>query len=183
MSDQEIDFSIGLALGLQFIERYRRSGVLHAEVHHLPGIRGRCRVSLAVVEGKVASCMIDLGNGRYQPIHLQTLLQIDAEHGPFDWVLQVAPVGNQPAGSLFSSPSPQQPISLPKRSVPRPIASLDSSALNAWEGRDRFILRMVYAFIDGRRSIEEIKASLSLPGHVVEEAIRILQALKVIELS
>src|SRR5437016_6865790 len=45
-----IDASLGLAFSLPLFEQYRKNGLLQAELHHVPGVRGRCKGYLHLVE-------------------------------------------------------------------------------------------------------------------------------------
>lgn len=57
----------------------------------------------------------------------------------------------------------------------------DPSLLQNLPLQEHLILRSVFASIDGRRSIEEIKAQHRLPSHVVDEALMRLRMLDLIE--
>src|SRR5579884_3469255 len=91
MSKDRLDASAGLAFSLAVFERYRKNGLLQAELHHVPGISGHCQGYLQLVEGKVTSCYIEDKNGQRHPIDRRTLIDLDTKRGPFEWTLQPLP--------------------------------------------------------------------------------------------
>lgn len=171
MGQDLFDASIGLAFSLVAFEKYRKNGVLSAELHNVPGVRGRCKGFLHLIEGKVVSCYIEDKNGQQHPIQASLLVQVDNERGPFAWAL--------------SAPPPQPQKAPPSHrgshtSVPRIIALLDLDKIHGWPPAHKHILFQVYQMIDGQRSIEDIQRMLPFPPYVVEEAFHILATLNVI---
>jgi hypothetical protein len=171
------DASIGLAFSLMTFERYRKNGLLQAELDHVPGIRGKCKGYLQIVEGKVTSCFIEDKSGRRYQTEKNMLIRLDNERGPFEWTLQPlpAPPSSTPQANTASQPASSAP-------TPQVIARLDLNTLRGWTPQQQLILSAVFDVIDGRRSIEEIKMAVPLLPHVVEEALRVLLALKVIRI-
>jgi hypothetical protein len=170
-----IDLSIGLAFSLNLLARYRENGVLHAEMHHVSGINGRCKVYLHLTAGKVVSCYAESKNGQRHQIHPDILCRVDEERGPFEWSLL-----SQPASS--TSPSLVKPLPRPVKTspIPRRSAQLRVEQLSAWTPNQRTILYTIFTMIDGQKTIEELKANGRFPPDVVEEALRILFSLNVI---
>jgi hypothetical protein len=58
---------------------------------------------------------------------------------------------------------------------------LDPDLLDHFSAKERLILRMVYALVNGQRTPAHIKAQLRLPSASVDEALKSLHALRVIE--
>jgi hypothetical protein len=173
-----IDASIGLAFSLTLFERYRKTGLMQAEIHHVPGIRGRCKGYLHLVEGKVVSCYIEDKEGQRQSIGKDILIKVDKDRGPFEWSLAPlpAPPSETPAATQMST-NPHLAQNAP---VPRTIATLELEKLEGWTSKQKLMLSMVYETVDGQRTIDQIKLEAPLPPDVTEEALRILFALKVI---
>lgn len=202
MDKEGIDFSIGLALSLELLERYKQNGTLHAELRHVPGVRGNCHVWLQLIDGKAMFCFIETSDERRQEIALEVLLRLDASKGPFAWTLlqqslvqespRPTPASPIPPPSASPPIPPQPPVTefsprvaqgYPAFPVFRQIAPFNPLQLSTWSARDKMILRSIFLLVDGRRSSEEIKAMLSISPEVVEEALRILQSMKVIALQ
>lgn len=178
MGNDWIDASLGLALSLPLFEQYRKDGLLQAELHHVPGVRGRCKGYLHLVEGKVVSCYLDDRQGQRHQVNVSMFLQLDKERGPFEWVLISLPAPPRSFSRNFPLPASTGPsLSSP---VPRKIAALDLDRLENWTYRQKLMLSIVFDAIDGHRSIEDIKNDVPLPPDVVEEALRLLMAMKVI---
>ncbi|GHO86319.1 hypothetical protein [Dictyobacter formicarum] len=178
MGKENIDASLGLAFSLALFERYRKNGLLHAEVHHVPGIRGRCKGFLHLVEGKVVACYIEDREGRRHSSSSDTLIKVDSEHGPFEWTLSP-----QPAQPSSNPRIPVPPRSILNSPVPKTIAPLDLDRLEGWTSRHKLMLSIVYDLIDGTANIEEIKSKSPLPPAVTEEALRVLLTMKAIAIS
>lgn len=175
MGKEHFDASIGLAFSLTAFERYRKNGLLQAELHHVPGIRGRCQGVLQLVEGKVISCYIEDKDGHRHSTQTSILVQLDNERGPFDWTLTSLP-----------APTPSTPqATFPPRSearlpTPKITGLLDLERLYGWSPAHKQIVFQVYQAVDGQRSIDDIKQALPLPPYVTEEALHVLSTLHVI---
>jgi hypothetical protein len=171
MDHGHFDASIGLAFSLSAFERYRKNGLLQAELHHVPGIRGRCTGYLQLIEGKVVSCYIEDKDGHRHLIQASKLIQIDNERGPFDWTLTIPP---SPAAT---------PRHEPHVPIPRIVALLELEQLQGWPSTHKHILLQVYQTIDGKKTIDDIRQTVALPPYVTEEALHVLSMLKVITLT
>jgi hypothetical protein len=106
------------------------------------------------------------------------LIQLDNERGPFEWVLIPSPAPPQPISRNLPSPGSTEPA--PNSPIPQKIGILDLEKLEGWTHRQKMMLSIVFDVVDGQRSIEDIKTDVPLPPNVVEEALRILLALKTI---
>jgi hypothetical protein len=170
-----LDVGMGLASSLSILERYRKNGLLQAELHHVPGIKGRCMGYIQLVQGKVTSCSIEK-SGQRQLIVKDILIRVDNERGPFEWKL--TPLPEPPS----STPRTEMPVQEMHSPVPRKIASLDRELerLTGWTSAQKYMLSAVYDAIDGRSSIDEIKKAIPLAPGGTDEALRILMALRVI---
>lgn len=175
MGNDPLDVGVGLAFSLSILERYQRNGLLQAELHHVPGVKGRCMGYLQLVQGKVTSCSVEK-NGQRQLIGKDLLIRVDDERGPFEWKLTPLP----------EPPSPTQRMDMPIPEmyppIPRKTASLDRELerLTGWTSTQKYMLAAVYDAIDGRRTIDEIKRDVPLAPGATDEALRILLALRVI---
>ena len=58
MDKEGIDASLGLKFSLELFKRYRQNGMLHAVLPHAPGVRGRCKAFLHLVNGEVTSAYL-----------------------------------------------------------------------------------------------------------------------------
>lgn len=169
------DASVGLAFSLAAFEQYQKSGLLQAELHHVPGISGRCQGYLQLTQGKVVACYIKGKDGQRRLIPVSILIQLDNERGPFGWTLTASPSPGEQTGvpSHHTTNSP----------TPKLIALLDLERLTGWTPEHKRIVFQVYQAINGQRSVEEIKQALPLPPYVTEEALHVLSTLKVIMLT
>jgi hypothetical protein len=173
MSKEPLDASVGLAFSLSLFERYRKSGRLQAELHHVPGIRGTCTAYLELVEGKLTTCIVKDSNGQSRPIEKAVLIRVDNERGPFEWKLQ------PPQGQPPSSPS-KQGVSQVDLLIPRAIAPLNLEMMKGWTPHHKLILSTVYNAINGQRTIGEIKQKIPVQANDIEEALRLLHTMHVI---
>ncbi len=178
MGKELFDASIGLAFSLTAFERYRKSGVLRADLHHVPGMYGRCQGCLQITQGKVVSCYIEDQSGQQHSMPVNMLIQLDNERGPFGWTLTPPP----------PLPPPETPTGIPTRhapnaSTPKIVALLDLDKLYGWTLAHKRVLFQVYQTIDGHKNTEGIKQALPLPPHVTEEALHVLSTLNVITLT
>lgn len=175
MGKDLFDASIGLAFSLAVFEKYQKSGLLQAELHHVPGMRGRCKGCLEITKGKAVFCYIEDGGGQHHPAQVSKLIQLDNERGPFAWTLTDAPSPTTRIGS-----SPPHLLHSP---TPRIVALLDLDELQGWTPIHKRILLQVYQAINGQRNLEDIKQALPLPSHMTEEALHVLSTLHVITLT
>ena len=114
------------------------------------------------------------GEAAYEMIKANTEWQVrmDADLEQTLWLMK------QRSGRLPPPPPPQPE---PTVYAPRPVRPLDPDLLQPFTAKQRLILRMVFAVANGQRSPEHIKAQLRLPAETVEEALRSLYSLGVIE--
>jgi hypothetical protein len=178
VSKEPLDASVGLAFSLSLFGRYRKSGRLQAELHHVPGIRGSCIAYLDLVEGKLTSCYVKDNGGQSRPIEKATLIRVDNERGPFEWKLQSISDPSTPAPSIPGIYQKEQYSPTPKT-----IAPLNLEQLRGWTPHSKFMLTMVYNAINGQKTISEIKQEVPLQAHDIEEALRILQTLHIITIA
>lgn len=177
MGKDWIDASLGLVFSLRLFEQYRKSGLLQAELHHVPGFRGRCMGYLQLMEGRVMQCYLEDKQQKRFPVHKEMLLRLDSEKGPFEWILLPLPHSSTP----FSAWSNHTP--LPRSLIPRRTAPLDLAKLDGWPHKQKLMLSIVFDAIDGQRSLEDIKADIPLSPEMVDEALRILMDLNVVFVS
>lgn len=179
MDKDRIDASLGLAFSLALFEQYQKSGLLQAELQRVPGFRGRCKGCLQLVEGKVVTCYLEDMQGRRHTASKELLTRLDSEKGPFEWTLTPLPPlpPSLPVTPPVKSPRPKSNSPIPGR-----IAILDLEKLEGWTYKQKTMLSLVFDAVDGRHTVEEIKANVPLPPAIVEEALRILVVLKVISL-
>jgi hypothetical protein len=172
---ENIDASLGLAFSLALFERYQNNGLLHAELQHVPGIRGRCKGFLHLIEGSVVSCYIEDKHDQRHSISKDFLVRVDKEHGPFEWTLAAHPV------PLSEHPKTITPLRTTQHSpIPKTIAPLDFEKLESWTLKQKLMLSSVYDLIDGVLNIDDIKSNSILPTEVTEEALRVLLFMKLI---
>lgn len=177
MSKDSFDASLGLAFSLTIFERYRKNGLLQAELQHIPGFRGRCRVYIQLVEGKVTACIIEDKNAERHSVALHLLIRVDNERGPFEWKL--VPLPSPPSATPHTHILPDQRQS---SFIPRVIAPLDIRRLEGWTTKQILMVKLVYEVINGQKTIYDIQQDVPLPPAVVEEALRVLVALQVIRI-
>jgi hypothetical protein len=162
-----LDASVGLAFSLKAFELYRKSGLLSAEIRSMPGIRGKCMAYLELNQGKVvASYLVDKTGARHSA-HLQTLVQVDTEKGPFSWVFQDSPAPTRPR-----SPVPQLLVH-----------NLDPHLFQQLPIQQQQCIHFIFSLIDGQLSIDDIKAKALFPPSAVDETMRILLSLRIITLQ
>jgi hypothetical protein len=177
---EQFDASIGLSVSLRAFEIYRKRGTLSAEIRSVPGIRGRCQAYLELTQGKVVSCYLMDRIGDRHRVTKEWLVQLDEEKGPFGWVFHAS------ADATFAMPSQEK---IPKQSLPSfpvpmcLVPQLDVRQLQRWTPQQQRCLYMVFSMVDGQRSIDEIKARVSLPTTIVDEVIHILLLLGAIAMQ
>jgi hypothetical protein len=201
--NDNIDASVGLSFSLEIFKRYRRTGLLKAQVHHVPGIPGPCKAYIQLIDGFVSSCIIINKRGQRIPSHQTILCQLDNERGPFEWRFQAT----QPSPTLEESvklnavvrpgklenrlnvaeprmkrvESPREALNI--GAIPKILSYPQWNMLHAWSPAQKKMLYDILTTIDGTRTIEEIKANLPLSNSFVEDALRVLLMMKVITLS
>lgn len=178
MGNEFFDASIGLAFSLAAFEKYKKNGLLQAELHHVPGIPGRCKGYVHITQGKVIDCSIEDRYGQRHATQLQLLIQVDNDKGPFGWTLTEAP---QPVTQHIPVPAsrPSQTLNSAS-SIPKIIALLNLEQLSSWTPAHKQVLFQVYQAIDSRSNIERIKQTLPFPPYITEEALHVLLILHII---
>lgn len=175
--DKQFDASVGLAFSLKAFEMYRKSGTLSAEIRSVPGIRGQCQAYLELIQGKVVSCYLIDRKGERHHATKEALTQLDEGKGPFNWIFRTSnesAIAKPAFEQIFHQPAPQSPI-------PRPLVSyLNLTQLQQWTPQQQQCLLLIFSMVNGQRSIDEIKAQVSLPPTIVDEGVRILLQLRVI---
>lgn len=186
MSKDGFDASIGLTFSLELFKRYRRNGVVQAELARVPGIRGHCTAFLHLVNGEVVSVYLEDQQGQRHSSDKTTLCRFDAEKGPFEWQL-LSEHGNQP---VYSDQGPNQPPlphpsvhPLESSSVPGIVSTLPQDQLNTWTAQRRDAFYIILANIDGVNTLEEIRSLVPFPPDLVDELMCILLEMKVIVIS
>lgn len=175
MDKENIDASAGLAFSLTLFERYRRTGLLQANLPRVPRMRGHYRGNIQLIEGKVISSYLEDSYGQRYPISKEQLIRLDNEKGPYEWTLTplIEPPKWQAGASILSESG---------EIVPRRITELNMDRLQGWTGIQKMMLMMVFEAINGEYTIQEIKTIVPLAPTVIEEGLRILLSLKVISM-
>jgi hypothetical protein len=188
VSKDGFDASIGLAFSLELFKRYRRNGVVRAELPRAPGIRGHCKAFLHLVDGEIVSVYLEDKQGQRLSSDKATLCRLDAERGPFEWqlLLQPGPSEQASAGGQLSNraPLPDTPASpLEHSAVPRIISTIPQDQLSTWDSQRRDAFYITLANIDGENTIEDILGLVPFSSDVVDESLRLLLEMKVIVVS
>jgi hypothetical protein len=144
------------------------------------------RGSLILKEGKIAYCRISFQNGyqivgeqAYKLIEACTQWQVELEK-PEERKKNFPPAQFSPSPAPFLEVSPAS-VSNPWSPPLRQKGSLDLALLQNLPIKERLILRSVFAMINGRRSNEEIKAQLHLSSKDINDALKRLYVLDLIE--
>lgn len=173
-----MDASVGLIFSLQLFQRYRRNGILQANIRHMPGIQGACTAYIHLTAGSVTACYLKNKHGQDFPVSVESLCQVDHDRGPFEWVFQPQQPAARPqtAGMPSAGPLPNTPSASPDQDalIPRVVAPLRWEQFNHWTPEQRALLRQVWKYIDGKRTLQEMKANLPYPPHMVYDVIQIL---------
>lgn len=193
MDKDGIDASIGLGFSLDLFKRYKRTGILQAKLRRFPSIQTPGTAYLYLFEGVVASCYIEDKNGQYSPVSKDVLIRFDNEKGPLEWSFR--PSSGAPAALTPPPISAVQPIfshntgplsfQTPSAVVSKTVSSLPGERLLAWTLQQRRMFLLVWQEIDGKRTVQDIKAALasSLAENAVEEILLTLLKLKLIVIS
>jgi hypothetical protein len=192
MDKDSIDASVGLRFSLELLKKYQESGLLQAVVSRLPGVSGKCEVSITIMQGTVTSCLAKDQKGHIYTVDINVLLKIDKDRGPFEWNL--LPLAEQTHSSSEELPLP---IPRPEQSrqhrnytykpfnspTPYIIANLNLNLLTSWTPEQRQALFKLYSLVDGHKTIDDIKQAVSLSSELVEEGLRVLVSMNVIAIS
>jgi hypothetical protein len=180
---------------LEFLEG--QSALLFTEVI-VPGRREPCMGYLFWKSSTLIGCLIQVasdvvwleGEQAYQQLRGNTewRVRMDLDIEQTYWLMKQhsrgtgslrQPTGSGALGATRQPTSPQR--AMPNSLAPSPRTPLDPAILNQFSAKDRLILRMVYALVNGQRTPAQIKAQLRLAPESVDEALRSLYALRVIE--
>jgi hypothetical protein len=182
-----MDASVGLTFSLQLFRSYRRNGVLQASIRHMPGVKGACTAYVYLSSGSVTACYLEDRRGQRLLYAIEDLCRIDDERGPFEWIFQEQSLSSRP--QLSASPSSEPltaiaPSSLEQDAlIPRVVATLRWEHFNHWTPEQKLLLQNVWKSIDGRRCIQDIKASLPYPPQAVNDIVQILLKLHIVVLT
>jgi hypothetical protein len=159
-----------------------QSALLFTEVT-VPGRREPCTGYLFLKNSVIIGSLVQIagdviwseGEQAYQLLkgNEEWRVRMDLDIEQTYWLMK------QRGGGLRPTTSPQRPA--PLLTAPRPVAPLDAAFLEPFSPKQRLILRMVFALINGQRTPAQIKAQLRIPPETVDEALRSLYALRVIE--
>jgi hypothetical protein len=180
-----IDASIGLEPILQILAQYHKSGVLHARMSHLPGLREAGTCSIDLTGGKVVACFIQSERGEWRSLPVKMVIRFDRDKGPFEWKF-FAQQAEVAATKKPEPPSSAQTQKLPVTYIPRgddipqAVAYFNVDALTNLSPAWKRVLRMTYAMVNGRRTINEIETLVPLPKGAVYQAIAALVAMHVV---
>lgn len=182
MRNDGIDASVGLAFSLGLFKRYQQSGLLRAEIPRMPGFRKGCTAFLRLVNGEVVSIYLEDKEGLRTSSDKETLCRLDAEKGPFEWVLipQSASDQQRNAGQSAASSPRAFPYTTRRVPVPKIVATLREEWLSNWTPQQKDMLFTIFNMIDGTRTIEDIRRMAPFPPDLVDELLQILLQLKVI---
>lgn len=169
-----------------------QSAVLYASLD-MPDVRGPCNGYIFLREGSIIDCLIQsqdgvqlrTGKDAYTLLSTKSEWQVRIDPN-VEWTLRyMQQQGAQEWNTYtpYMSPPSPMPAPTPPASiyVPRPIRPLESHLLTRYTMKQCLILRMVFAMVNGERTIEQIKGQLHLSPEVVDEALTNLHSLSVIE--
>ncbi len=206
-------YSIDLETMVQILQEHRQTGVLQAEVPGgMAGLRERCRIEIDVVKGNIVACRVENSSERVVLWGDDALREV-YRLGVLDWILTLRreplpplhesspglrtqplsswerismtdPFMRTPLGSTTGSTPVVRPVtgSFPVAGtslIPRRTKEVEPGQMQVWHRTQR----MVYALIDGKNSVQRITSMLSLSPRVVEQVLRVLQAMGVIVLE
>lgn len=186
MDKEGIDASLGLRFSLELFKRYRQNGMLHADLPHAPGVRGRCKGFLHLANGEVVSAYVEDKQGQRYPSDKETLCRLDREKGPFEWTLVHQPTASEPRPlTRRSQPLSFDPLApfLQCPSVPRIISALNWERLSTQPPQQREALYTLLTTINGERTIENIKDLMPFSRELIDDLLRMLLELEVIVIA
>ncbi len=132
-------------------------------------------------EGEQAYQMLR-GNGEWRVRMLPDIEQawrgIKQQSGSGGGQPPAGPPVRTPSGGIGQAPAGTSAFAT---YAPRPLMPLDPAMLQQFHPRQRLVLRLVFALVNGQRTPTQIKAQLRLPSEAVDEALQSLSALGVIE--
>ena len=190
MDKNGIDASISLEFSLGLFKRYKSTGILQAKLPRFPGIHGLSIVYVQIAEGDIISCYIEGKKKQRYPVSEDMLIRFDRDKGPFEWSFRPSPAAParltppaaatiRPYSQVNTGPLAYQ---IPTAVASKMVSSLPSERLLAWSIQQRRMFLLVWHEINGKKTIQEIKATLatSLSAAAVEETLHTLLTLKLI---
>lgn len=183
-----MDASVGLSFSLQLFQRYRRSGTLQATIRHIPGVQGACIAHIVLTDGAVTACYVKNKQGQNLSFSLDELRRLDHERGPFEWVFQQAQ-HLTPSSQALAPPSAQPPTRTASSTqeadllTPKVVTPLRWNQFNHWTPEQKLLLQNVWKNIDGKRTVQDVRASLPYPPEMVDDVLQILLTLRIIVLA
>jgi hypothetical protein len=165
-------YSLDYDMLVQVLRQFNYSGEVHADVSARPGLKEGGHITLIVQNGTVVSCVITNRNGQY--LHSdRDAYRILPRLRVLDWTLRAAPSPQISRSTPLPGTPPiySNPYAYPRRLLFPQAQMYNWSALQ----------RSVYSLSDGTHTTEQIAILLSRPLHVVEQAVRDLQAFGAIE--
>ncbi len=158
-----------------------QQALLSTEVN-IPGIRARCIGYLFFRETAIIGCLIQTLDSRVLR-EGEDAYQLLAENR--EWYVRMDLNIEQAFWAMKQRYNPftqgYSPPSLPTVYTPRVVRPLDAALLVQFSTKQRLMLRMVFALVNGQRTVEQIKTQVHVPAEVVEEALTTLRNLGIIE--
>lgn len=145
----------------------------------LPKAQGQCLGRVFVKNGQILECLIAQSDGK--PLMAFDEAQ-ERLRAPRLWQVTLEP-NIEVTLKVVKRQMAHFPHPLTTARVPQPKNVLTPATLEQFKHRDRIVLKMVLAIINGKRSIEEIKRMLNLVPERVDEAIDILRVLGAISVN
>ncbi len=142
-------YPLDLKAAEQTVKDTLGSGILYTTIEQFPSMRGRCYVTITVVDGNIVSC--EVTNGTMQRSdkeafsYLYRLGTLEWQWKPLAAIVQEATKGKSKPDAILSN-------------VPyRLNVVLQRQQFNSWSHMKRW----VFSLIDGKRRIEDIVAIVS----------------------
>jgi hypothetical protein len=169
-------------LDISTLRAYLRgqSAYLFAEVK-MPGQKEVLTGYVFLKNSTITACLIQTANKTIYEEGEQAY-QLLKDHR--EWRVCIAPDIEETYRQIKQQGSPPRqgiPAAPPTPNAPRPLVSLDQSLFQTFPPKNRLVLRMVFALVNGQRTPAQIKAQLRLPAETVDEALQILHSMGIIE--
>ena len=147
----------------------------------LPDVQGPCKGYLFLREGTIIECLIQSpderlllkGQQAYRALNTKTQWQVRIDRN-IELVLRSMLGLQEPQRMAYTAPPSLNAY------MPRVMEPLEPYLLKGYTAKQRLMLRTVYAMVNGERTIEQIKAQLSLSPDAVDDALAHLHAIGVI---
>ena len=175
-------YTIDLATMLRLLREFRRSGILQAELPSgLPRLKQACQVVIELSQGEVASCFVKNAGGRTLLANQEALRSVSTLE-KLNWVFRQSAVTGQestPPQTVPFAQSPTLPPPPPRSPVPRRLRYVSMTDTERWP----LLHRQIFVLVDGRRSVEQIAATLAQPIYTIEGVLRDLRSIGIIDIS